>query len=138
MRKVRIAVSACAILALVCGCPGQTGPERYDITGAATFDGQPIPAGVISFEPDTSKGNGGPGTMARIKNGRYKSDPGEGIVGGAYILRIYGYDGKPETGTQAYPEGDAIFEMGYRMEADLPAEGGTFDVHVPASAADKM
>jgi hypothetical protein len=83
----------------------------------------------IAFEPDSSKGNSGPGTMAKIEDGRYRNDPGEGLVGGHYILKVYGYDGKNRSANR--PQGEPLFPPRYRSEAEFGPETSTFDVNVP-------
>jgi len=95
-------VAACMVSAsLLCasGCQRQEdGPQRFQCEGKITFQGKPIPKGSISFEPDFKAGNSGPGTMVRIQNGTYSTSPGKGIVGGAYRVVIFGYDGKSPDG----------------------------------------
>ena len=56
-----------AILATGCG---PTGPQRYEHWGSITFQGRPIPAGEIRFDPDLT-GNDGPAGYAVIKNGQF-------------------------------------------------------------------
>lgn len=114
-------------LGAVSGCGGNTGPGRYELSGSVTYQDKSVPAGEISFTPDSSKGNSGPGSIARIVDGRYQTEPGKGIVGGAYTVRIYGYDGVaiPESsdGTPLFPS--------VTMDVDLPDEGGQYDFKVP-------
>ena len=45
-----------AALLLAAGC-GEAGPARYHVSGKVTFNGQPVPAGQIVFEPDPTAGN---------------------------------------------------------------------------------
>lgn len=59
-----------ALPAIAVGC-GPNGPVRYDIEGVITFDGKPVPSGMIRFEPDATKGNSGPVGYAMIIDGRY-------------------------------------------------------------------
>ena len=68
--------------------------------------------------------------MARINDGHYKNDPGEGIVGGAYLLKIYGYDGHPRGGNM--PQGLPLFTQGYQIRHEFEAKSSTYDVTVPA------
>lgn len=106
------------------------GPTRYDLSGSVTFQGQPVPVGSIVFEPDTSKGNSGPGGSARIKDGKYDTsqEGGKGTVGGPHLIRITGMDGKP--GDEYSPEGSALFPE-YSTTIDLPKETTTHDFDVP-------
>jgi len=80
-----------------CGSGGGDGPKRFDLSGTVTYQGKPVPVGVILLEPDTEKGNSGPGTLADITNGTYRTPPGKGVVGGPYLFRVQGYDGIPIT-----------------------------------------
>ena len=64
-------------LALVgCGGAVESGPPRFRLSGKVTFDGKPVPAGTIYFEPAT-----GPAGSAQIKDGQY--DTANGMAGGA-------------------------------------------------------
>lgn len=82
--------------ALIVGCGGNTdGPPRYQVSGTVTLNGQPVPVGEISLTPDTDKGNSGPGSVARIVDGKYHTESGMGIVGGPYTVSISAFDGVP-------------------------------------------
>lgn len=128
--RVSVAV-ALAALFMFTGCGGRgDGPPRFDVSGTATFQGQPIPVGSIIFEPDASKGNSGPGGFARITDGKYDThrEAGQGTVGGPHLVRITGTDGKPSD--EYAPEGSALFPE-YRTTVDLPKERTTHDFDVP-------
>jgi len=113
------------------GCGGDAGPTRYDLSGSVTFDGKPIPAGNIIFEPDSSKDNSGPQGVAEIRDGKYDtSTTGKAPVGGPHIVRISGFDRFSEDETN--PAQPLFGE--YEMKADLPLESGTMDFEVPADA----
>jgi hypothetical protein len=130
--RAGLSAMSCALLAMVAsGCGSDAG--GYSISGKATFQGQPIPKGYLIFAPDASKGNKGPGGRATISNGTYQSDSGKGVVGGPYVITVYGYDGVPaksEDG-EALPDGQPLFSP-YRMTAELPKEDTTKDIDVPA------
>ncbi len=129
-------------LAMLAGCGGGVSDEvpRVDISGSATFDGQPIASGEVTFIPDSSKGNSGPATNAPIKDGAYTTvGHGKGMVGGPHILRITAFDGKADIANEL-PNGEPLFPD-YQMPADLPkAEGAKeplkFDIAVPKEAKD--
>lgn len=129
----------CCSLLLACslgllGCGGSnSGPQRYDVSGAATFDGKPIVAGSISFSPDTSKGNSGPGSFAQIRDGRYETTAGMGPVGGPHVLTIMGLAKLPGEGAPGV-DVPPLFSS-FRLEVDLPREDTSYDIDVPASAA---
>lgn len=111
------------------GCGGASGPARYKLSGTVTYDGKPVPAGEVAFEPDSSKGNSGPGSLTLIKDGKYQTEPDKGVVGGPYIVRIAGFDGVPVGDST---EGTGLFPR-YETKVDLPKQDGTQDFTVPAA-----
>lgn len=122
------------VIGIVCvlstfGCGGRNdGPSRYRVSGAVTFDGKPIPAGVIVFSPDLAKKNDGPQGMAEIRDGKFDTSwgTGKGVVGGPMLITV----GGTET-----PDGKPLCR--YEFTADLPRENTTRDIAVPKSAASK-
>jgi hypothetical protein len=113
---------------LAAGCGGG-GPARYSLEGSVTLGGVPVPAGEIAFEPDDARGNTGPGSVARIRNGRYQTEPGLGVVGGAYLVRII-----PMTGTPAgdSEDGRPLLRAPHVEAVELPAGEATRDFDIPA------
>jgi hypothetical protein len=110
------------------GCGGDTGPKRLKASGKVTFNNRPVPAGRISFEPDASAQNHGPGGFAEIRDGQYDtSKNGKGTVGGPHIVRINGAQGST-------PEAAPLFNT-FETKADLGKADTTKDFDVPASAA---
>ena len=115
-----------ALLCLVAGCSSK--PELYHVSGTVTHDGQPVPAGEIKFEADVTKGHDGPQGFARIKDGKYDtSQRGRGVLGGPYVIRIDGFDGKPNG---ELPFGKPLFNT-YRESRDLPKQVSQQDFAVP-------
>src|SRR5262245_9737346 len=119
-----------SIATLVAGC--SSGERTYNVSGAVTYKGKPVPAGDVVFEPDTTNGNsGGPG-FAKIKDGRYDTRilEGRGTVGGPHLVRIQGLDGVVRgellNGIPLFPE--------YVTKADLPKKDGEQDFEVPVAA----
>ena len=123
------ALYAVVLTILFVGC-GPTGPQRYEVSGKATFNGQPIPAGKIMFVPDRSAENNGPRGIAKIENGQYKTLPGEGAVPGPQVVQIQGYDGVAPPGWTGSDFGKPIFRR-YDTKVDLPAESTSIDFDVP-------
>jgi hypothetical protein len=122
---------ALGAIGLVSGCGGASGPERYELSGTVQFQGKPVPAGQIVFEPDSSKGNVGPQGMAEIREGKYDTrDGGRGMVGGPHVVRIRGYDrlslDEMHPPQPLFPE--------YETTVDLSKEDGVYDFDVPAGA----
>ena len=128
-RPVALALCVGLVGWLVAGC-GTGGPQRADLSGSVTYEGKPVTAGKIYFTPDAARGNSGPGSFAEIRDGRYATTPGQGVVGGAYRVRIVGYDTLP-AGEGEAGGGEPLFAP-RQLELDLPTEGGTFDLVIPA------
>lgn len=91
--RVASITSVMLMFATTIGCGPDAGPARYEVSGMVTHAGLPVPVGEIAFEPDPDQGNSGPGTVTRIEAGRFRTEPGRGVVGGAMIVRLSGFDG---------------------------------------------
>lgn len=122
--KLSLIVVGLPMLIGLIGC-GEGGPQRLRLSGAATYDGKPIPYGDVLFTPDGSKKNSGPQGIAQIRDGRYDTSEsdGKGFAGGPTIVRVTGLTG---------PGGKLLCEYEYPVE--LPRESGTFDIEVPKKA----
>ncbi len=119
-----------ALLSLA-GC-GAEGPTRYRLSGQVLANGQPVPAGVIFFDPDAMKGNQGPQGYAYIKDGRYDTGiQGAGTVGGHLIARVQGFDGQPGA---ELPLGKMIYGE-HEISIEVPLEDATHDFDLPAPHA---
>lgn len=116
------------VVALGCGS-GDTGPQRYQVSGKVTFKGQPVPVGSIYFETAN-----GPSGGAQIINGSYDTSSGKGVVGGSHDVVIQGFDG---AGTAPGELGTPIFKP-FRVSEDFPKADTTKDFEVPASAAEGL
>lgn len=114
------------------GCVNSEGAGQFHVSGTATFDGQPIPAGKIVFTPDIAAENKGPQGFADIRDGKYDTSMGgQGVVGGKHDVQIQGFDASVTPG--GAPPKPLFIE--YTLKADLPKENSTQDFVVPASAA---
>jgi hypothetical protein len=120
MPSVRVASTMilCLPLAFI-GCQrgAGDGPARHPLSGKATHDGKPIPAGEIRFDPDSTQGNEGPGGVADIVDGFYETRREFGVIGGSHVVRITGFDGQSKDELQ--PLGTPLFPE-YELHADLP------------------
>jgi hypothetical protein len=110
------------------GC-GKSRVERHSLSGQVTYAGKPVPAGLIIFEPDPTKGNRGPQGYAEVLDGRYQTDKlGKGTMTGALIVTISAYpvdDGSGENpGTPPFAP--------YKTTAQVSKETATLDFDVPA------
>jgi hypothetical protein len=115
------------LAALLAGCGGE---RIYNLSGTVTFQGKPVPAGQIVFEPDASAGNSGPAAFAKIKDGKYDTRilDGRGTVGGPHLVRIHGRDGIPRG---ELLNGLPLFRD-YETKIDLPKADVKQDFEVPA------
>ena len=88
---------ACAAFSAVIGCGGESVPEgreRMSASGKVTFDGNPVPAGGVSFMHKESGNNG----YCMIVDGAYTEEDGKGPVVGENTVTVTGLDmvdGKP-------------------------------------------
>jgi len=124
-----------ALLTLLCGAGGCTPkPAEFHVQGLITYQGEPVPAGIIFFDPDALKKNDGPQGFATIKKGRFDTRESQRpIGGGAYIARISGFDGQPGF---EQPYGQPVFRE-YQTSIDLLAQDTTQDFAVPDKTADE-
>ena len=117
------------LMALVGACGNPSG--RYDLSGTVTFDGKPVPAGLVVINPDMQKKNDGPQGMAEIKAGQFDTrTSAKGAPSGAVVLVVDGFDGVP---LPDQPLGKALF-IGHRVPLDLPKAATKHDIDVPKSA----
>lgn len=121
------AVSGAVMISLA-GCSGESGPARYHLSGNVTYGGEPIPAGSITFIPDTGQGNQGPATSVDIRNGKYDTrGSGKGHVGGPHKVKITGLSGES---SDEFSVGQRLFPD-YELTVELPQEPSTRDFEVP-------
>jgi len=112
------------------------GPKRFAVTGEVVYQGKPLPRGTIFFVPDSSKGNQGPGSIVQIRDGKFMTAKGGGVVGGAHTITISGYDGVQVPGTLS-PDGTLLFHD-YKLTRDLPLEDAVINFDVPGKSDKKM
>jgi len=125
----RFILPICAVL-LLCGC-GKTGIDRYTVSGTASYEGKPVPQGFVRFEPDSAKGNSGPGVGAQIKDGQFTTPAGKGIVGGPHKVTIYATDGIPtKIDGEDAPQGKPLF-ADYKLDVDFPRSDYQWNIEVP-------
>src|SRR5712672_3179672 len=111
-------------LAALAGCTGEE--KLHRVSGAVNYDGKPIPKGLIFFDPQAE----GPQGFANIVSGKYDTaQQGKGVRGGAYNVRVNGFDGKE---ANEAPFGQALFPE-YTGTKDLPKEDSTYDLDVSKS-----
>jgi hypothetical protein len=117
-----------ALLCLAAGC--SPGPEVYPVTGTVTYDGKPLPAGQIFFEADVQKGRCAPQGFAEVKDGHFDTAKGgRGVIGGPYVIRIQGFDGKPN---EELALGKPLFSD-YIESRDIPKGPAQLEFSVPSA-----
>jgi hypothetical protein len=122
------------VLGWCVGCNQGDGPVVYHVNGSVSFNGQPVQAGQITFEP--ASGNSGPAGVAVIKDGKFDTKlEGQGTVGGPHTAIIQGFDGNADPAHEL-PMGKPLF-VDYRSSLDLPKEEGSQNFEVPAAAAER-
>ncbi|QDV66641.1 hypothetical protein Poly24_03280 [Rosistilla carotiformis] len=138
-----IANCSAAILLLVpsltalVGCDSSSaGPGKYSVTGNVTFQGQPLPEGEIIFAPDTTSGNKGPASVAYVKDGKFATQPGMGLVGGAYNLEVTGFQTKAEMDQDGEPIVEPLFDT-FVTKHEFEHQDSTYDFAVEPSEKKK-
>ena len=134
-RRLRVVFGCLPLcILLVSGCGGTT-ENVVQVSGTVTFDGKPLPIGMIVFEPDPAKGNRGPQGHADIKDGRFDTQlSGKGVVIGSQMVRITGGDGvNPEAFT---PFGNLLFEE-YTVRIEVAKEQPALKLDVPGPKSKK-
>jgi hypothetical protein len=122
LAAVDLLMLALLSLAVSAGC--NKGEKLYNISGTVTHGGNPIPKGSIHFVPRED----GPQGFANIWDGKYDTaKEGQGVRGGAYDIRVLGFDGKKVNDA---PFGNALFAE-YNSSKDLPQADTTYDLDVP-------
>ncbi|QDV10521.1 hypothetical protein CA51_03700 [Rosistilla oblonga] len=139
----RISTFAAATLLLIpsltalVGCgTSDAGPGKYSVTGTVTFEGQPLPEGEILFAPDTASGNKGPASVAYVKDGKFSTQPGMGLVGGAYTLEVTGFQTKAEMDQDGEPIVEPLFDT-FVTKHEFEHQDSTYDFAVEPSEKKK-
>lgn len=129
MKRLRyhqlLALAGVSFALTVAGC-GKSGVPRLDVSGAVTFDGQPVPAGELRFEPNVSKGGSGPVGYCSIVHGRFdtrKED--KGPVAGPVRVTVTGYTSAKAFAPQMFPK--------FTTEVFIEESRNNFDLEVPSS-----
>jgi hypothetical protein len=126
MRRVRAGLLFAGILIIGCG-----GDKLYDLKGTVTIGGNPVPAGVIWFEPDVSKGNmDGPQGYAQIENGKFDTrQNGRGVRPGLYTIRVEAFDGKP---ANELPLGTPLISPPHETSREFKPEAAELTIDIPS------
>lgn len=72
------------VLILLSGCGGDGAPPRYPVSGKVTYQGQPVPEGIVNF----IKVGGGPEAATLNADGLFDFKTIEGLPAGDYLVFI--------------------------------------------------
>lgn len=113
-----------AISFLGAGCSEE---RLRDVSGMVLYDGQPLPAGVVWFDPAPDHPKRPPQGFAYVKDGHFTTaENGRGIFPGNYTIRVEGFDGKPG---EELPLGRPLFTQ-FREERELDGSPTPLEIHV--------
>ncbi len=126
-------VIACVVAVCLSGC-GDSGLQRYQVSGNVTHDGKPVPKGSVLFQPEGSAGSGSEYGVAVIQDGRFDTaaEGGRGVLGGAYTVAIEAFDGS-DVDLDMMPDGRSLAN-GYRKPLELPKEDSNLDFELTESS----
>jgi len=112
-------------LGLLSGCRNDDGSFR--VRGDVSYDGVPVASGIITFAPDSTKGNRGTPGFAKIKDGKFDTrwSQGRGTYGGPYVVTIDGFK-HVEGAERPIP----IFSN-YKVAKDFNDEDTEMNFHIP-------
>lgn len=129
---IRTRIIAAALSLLISGCE-EDGPVSYKLSGLVTYDGRPVPKGLVTLSPE-----GGPETRISIENGLYGTAEGQGIDGGVLHVRIVGFDGVATRWQgEDLPEGKSLFSP-YQATVDFPRQDGEYHFAIKKVATSKV
>lgn len=124
---VRIGVVFVAVWGLA-GCE-RGGPVRVHVAGEVTYKGKPLPAGIITIEPDVQRGADGPQGFAHIKDGKFDTrDHGRMACQGPAIVAIQGYDGVSKGRESVL--GTPLFTQ-FTQKVDVAGEDAHLKIDIP-------
>jgi len=85
-RRAGLWLMMCSLVVAACGCGGPRGPERAEINGIVTLDGELLEHGGLQLFP--AEGTQGPTAGSQIIDGKYHVAQEEGPVLGTYRVVI--------------------------------------------------
>jgi len=118
-----------SLLLAVClaGCSGDSeGETGFKVSGKVTFDGEPVPAGMVVFFKEETQAR----VACVLTDGYYETQDGKGHLGGKYEVQITAKDGVP---VASDPQGTFLWMERWATEVDLKEASETKDFDVPKS-----
>lgn len=109
-------VCAIALTGLLAGCGSGTGP-LVAVTGTVSYQGQPLPGGMIVFTPDSAKGTQGSIGSAKIHpDGSFSLSTGDssGVVPGWHRITVVAISDSVPSSGQPYPIPVSLIPEKYR------------------------
>jgi hypothetical protein len=97
------------------GCGSSDGPERFDVSGTLTYEGKPIPYGIIVFSNKETLYD----TGCTIEDGEYESQDGKGHTGGKFKVSVEAWTAMAEAWEDEAPK---LFTGTYNKEIELAPE----------------
>jgi hypothetical protein len=126
----RVPILIVSVFVSLVGCGGEDKP--FDVSGTVNYADEPLPRGVIWFDPDPSMKEA-PQGYAYIRDGRYTTAvDGRPLRKGKYTIRIEGFDGKPG---EELPLGKPLFTE-YSEQREI-AKGEELNFNVPQKKGKK-
>lgn len=127
---------ACFAVGGLLGCSPPAKYTRHRVSGTVTFNGRPVPAGKVYFNPDAGAGNDGPSAYAEIVNGAFDTSASNGrnAISGPHLVVINGYEPTPAPADSEFGGGKPLFGE-YRTTVELPDAASQQTFNVPVAAA---
>lgn len=107
------AMMTCCLQGCGGGDSGDSEP-RYDASGSVSFEGTPVPSGVVTFQHEESKRV----AICPISDGNYANESGAGPLAGKNLVTIAGYDG---------PDGQPLWGGSWATTVNVTEDGVTED-----------
>ncbi|MEN1677993.1 MAG: hypothetical protein AAGJ46_00260 [Planctomycetota bacterium] len=117
------------LLSVAVGC-GRSGVDRISLRGKVSYNGQPVPAGQVRFEPDAKRGGSGPVGFATIVDGEYNTRRGgKGPTAGPVLVKVEGYATAKAFAPELFPR--------HTFKAEVSSDVNEIDFEVPAKRRGK-
>ena len=106
---------AALVAVFAAGCGGPEGPVRHGLYGTLTYEGEPIPFGIVVFQNTETLYD----TACTIEDGEYENQDGKGHTGGKFRVSIEAWTKMAEPWEDEAPK---LFAGTYAKEIELKPE----------------